>query len=329
MTAENPVNDLFPEECIDGSGPEVVNLLGKHGIRGLAYDEDSGCNPGYIFRGEAAFDHPLRCSLEHCLRTKLKGRSPIESESLKAHEEQSVTSFVQGPGGRAAAIFYPHGKSALQHPRDDVFWWLSLMQHYESPTRLIDFTRDICLALYFAIEQHDNCRNTCGEERDLIIYCFPCKNLRSPYDPDNNKCPFKLEPHFTDMNFTVGCQIGLPWMKTQTRQESFRKYLKLKRVDQSWGWDRPYHQNPRLEAQKGMFVYPYDYPNRVLEDDGDSWFVHNLRWKSNDHFNLGDSAGVLPPKRIRIYGKHSTSLSNYLSQQYGINKGTVYERYLL
>src|ERR1035438_6937225 len=33
----------------------------------------------------------------------------------------------------------------------DTFQWLSLMQHHGRPTRLIAFTDDVCVALYFAL----------------------------------------------------------------------------------------------------------------------------------------------------------------------------------
>jgi hypothetical protein len=331
MKKHNPIEALFgKDERLDGNAAAILELLGKYGIRSLAYDGDLGCNPGYIFRGEAAFDVPLRSSLERTVRKKLGDHFPIDGETLRAEELQLITCFVDGLGGRAASIFYPDGKVSPDHPKNDVFWWLSLMQHYDVPTRLIDFTRDIRLALYFAVAQHDRHLKNHGERKDLAIYCFPCKNPKDGHDPDNNKCPFKLGPSHSeiDMNKGLGCLIDLLWMKPH--QKSFEEDKIRKRDDQSWGWDQPRYQNPRLRSQKGMFVYPYDYPGSdggPLTVKGQSWLVQNLTVKTTDRCNLGGSANDWPPRRIRIDSKHAKELREHLEQVYEISKGTVYERY--
>ena len=332
----NPVQELFEEgPPLIGTPKEILAALGEYGIRNLAYDGDIGCNPGYIFRGEAAFDSPLQSSLERSLRNKLGESVPIDGETLRAEEMQIITCFVEGPGGRVATIFHPDGKVSRVHPKKDVFWWLSLMQHYndennKTPTRLLDFTRDIRLALYFAIEQHQRHLKNHREEKDLIIYCFPCKNLTES-DPTNNKCAFELKPGFTDMNLTLGCLMRLLWMKEHEDNGGFQRYLEQKRDDQTWGWDMSRHQNPRLKSQKGMFIYPYDYPGKdsPLTSTGQSWFIQNLARKTTERFNLRNSAGAWPAKRLRIPSAHAEELRAHLDQEYEISKATIYERYAL
>lgn len=328
----NPVQQFFEEDPpLNGSPKEILATLGEYGVRNLAYDGDIGCNPGYIFRGEAAFDRPLQSSLERSVRKKRGESALIDGETLRGEEMQALKSFVGGPGGRVATIFHPDGKVSHDHPRKDLFWWLSLMQHYnnedhKTPTRLLDFTRDIRLALYFAIEQHDrHLKNHC-EEKDLIIHCFPCKDLTES-DRSNNKCPFKLEPEPIDMNLAVGCLIGLSWM--EEHQIDFRRYLEQKRDDQAWGWDMPKHLNPRLKSQRGMFIYPYDYPGKdsPLTATGPSWFIQNLARKTTDRFSLRNSTEAWPGKRIRIPSTHANRLRTHLDQEYQISNATIYERY--
>jgi hypothetical protein len=127
------------------------------------------------------------------------------------------------------------------------------------------------------------------------------------------------------MNVAVGCQIGLSSMSRH--QETYKKYQELKCADRKWGWDRPSYQNPRLESQRGMFVYPYDYPERPLQRSGESWLVQNLNSKEADFFNLGEPRSDLPAQRIRIASRHAESLSEHLSTAFCINRTTIYERY--
>ncbi len=322
----NPVEKLFPEEVVTGSPEAIVEALGRYGVRSLAYDGSIGSNPGYMFRGEAAFDYPLQTSLERGVRKKLSDTDSLNSETLREEECRKITCFANGSGGRFASIFYPHGKGSRQHPNRDVFWILSLMQHYGLPTRLLDFTLDIRMALHFAIEQQSK-----TPTQDIIIYCFPCKGLKRDYDDDTNKCPFRHNGSVLDMNVAVGCQIELESMGKD--QPTFASYQTRKRPEQAWGWDRPRYQNPRLEAQRGMFVYPYDYPGKnglpPLAKNGPSWFVQALMRNAADPFNVGSAANSVPPKRLRIAGQNAKPLQTLLKEQFEICKDTVYERYSL
>src|SRR5262249_20161414 len=148
-----------------------LESLGKYGIRQFAHAGQPGRNPGYIFRGEADFKQPLQCSLERRVRRMFRTNAYLDGNALQEQEALLIRCFINGAGGRATAIFYPNGKNLIQDASNDIFWWLSLMQHYGLATRLIDFTQDIRLALYFAIEQHGRSKDSsCLLSNDLIIY---------------------------------------------------------------------------------------------------------------------------------------------------------------
>ena len=326
MSGSNPVEDLFPEECINGSAREIIKSLGKFGIRNLAYDGDAGRNPGYLFRGEADFRQPLQSSLERKLRDDLGGDTQIDKGQLKHRERELVTNFVRGDGGRVAAIIDKQRGRTISEPPSSVFWWLSVMQHYRHPTRLIDFTKDIRAALFFAIESVESSEPRNRLTDDLVVYCFPCKDLKFESDPDHNKCPFKPSHDMPaiNMHVAIGCLMELSWM--QSGEVLFKKHFG-NRNGQCWGWDRPYIQNPRIEFQRGMFVYPYDYPEHTLQKDGDSWLVQNLSAKSEDRFNMGSSSENLPALRIRMGNRHLGMLKEHLAKLHELTTATVYVDY--
>lgn len=315
--SNNPVQKFFPELIIpqDYSPEIVIETLGKYGIQNLAYGGDIGSNPGYIFRGEANWNMPLQTSLERRVRSKCPASS--FKDELKKTEQSLIRCFIEGLGGRVAGIFYPNRTHLISDVADDIFWWLALMQHYGLSTRLIDFTRDIRIALYFAIEQAEQAKKVDKIDEDLIIYCFPCLDRDGKGDFNSNKNPIKpCENYPIDMNRALGCLIELEWMEKHRIAEQ--------EANQKFGWDCPYYQNPRLKSQEGMFVYPFKYPTETSFCSRESWFVQNLDHK--DPFNLCCKNNSLPPLRIRIGNSHIPALKKILVDQYGLCKETVYER---
>lgn len=319
MSNTNIMERLFPEERVSGSASEILDSLGKHGIRSLAYDGDCGCNPGYIFRGELDFESPLQCSLERRLRSELNTGEVFATRQLQEREANLFTDFAQGDGGRVAATIDHQTGQKISQPLSDVFWWLSLMQHYGHPTRLIDFTRDIRLALFFAIEQLSSWRGKGEDERDLMIYCFPCKDMTRSDDGSSNKTPIAPSENGIDMNRAIGGLMDLAWMRKHSVTE--------KRANQLFGWDRPSYPNPRLSYQRGMFVYPYDYPQQLSKGDNQSWAVQNLLANPADYFNLGTIVNRIPAKRIRIPSGHAADLKRGLEEYFHLTSATVYVDY--
>ena len=309
MSDSTDIKTLFPETPISGNPAGILDSLSAESRRSLAYGGDLGCNPGYIFRGELDYDVPLQTSLERGLN----------GDQLRATEARLYSEFVEGDGRRVAEIIDGQNSSRHSQPASDVFWWLSLMQHYGHPTRLIDFTRDIRLAAFFAVEHWRNeskCRECCKHstvDKDLMIYCFPCKDPDHPTDPDNNKSP--IEPNRDgkiNTNDALGKQMGLEVFKGSDVGNTRQKY----------GWDRSFYENPRLKCQKGMFVNPYEYPGDSRQDTSDSWLVQNLT-RNDTHQYAKDCQ----PKRIRIPFKYAEGLEEFLKSKLHLTPATVYLDY--
>jgi FRG domain-containing protein len=93
--------------------------------------------PGWIYRGQADAKWSLRTSFERCCdrhRIKPGFRIGVEQELFREFRRAYHEHATHVPGEEA------------------VVEWLSLMQHYGGPTRLLDFTYSIYVAAYFATE---------------------------------------------------------------------------------------------------------------------------------------------------------------------------------
>lgn len=291
---------LFPAEPLGFSNADIYCRLDELGLLRLEYDEETGRNPGYLFRGELNYKTPLQSTLE---RLTLKGCESVTRSQLKQCEREIAEDFFksESEGRRVATLIAEHGNAWPPPPAIDVFWWLSLMQHYGHETRLVDFTREVRFALFLALEQYFKKPPAIAfddpRKRQLVIYCLPCHN-------ENNKLPFgpiEAKPPSPDMNKALGCAMELADM--DSHKPNFKEFYWPK-FKQSWGWDRPKFENARLRFQKGMFAYPYDDPRDmnefVLKTGEESWLYQNLRksGKNSDPFNLGGSR--LVSRRIII-----------------------------
>lgn len=92
----------------------------------------------FLYRGQADSSWPLKSSLERVI-----GNS-WSAEKAQRFEDYALQQF------RSKFHLYDHENS---HPTSKLAW-LSVMQHYGVPTRLLDFTESPYIALYFALESY-------------------------------------------------------------------------------------------------------------------------------------------------------------------------------
>lgn len=92
----------------------------------------------YVFRGQANADWPLVPSLTRQAKSlDLAREKLVEIEALLMHDF------------RAAAHGLPEA-SIVRELADLARWW-GVMQHHRAPTRLLDWTRSLYVATYFAV----------------------------------------------------------------------------------------------------------------------------------------------------------------------------------
>lgn len=93
----------------------------------------------YVFRGQSNAAWDLQSTLERIIGKKWS------AQQARKFEDYSLNTFQSKY----------HIYSGTEHLPKSKLSWLSVMQHYGVPTRLIDFTTSPYVALYFALESYD------------------------------------------------------------------------------------------------------------------------------------------------------------------------------
>jgi hypothetical protein len=105
----------------------------------------------FIYRGHADSSWKLESTLERTIGDNWS------SELAKKFEDHYLNLFKSKY----------HIYNGNEHEPKSKLAWLSVMQHYGAPTRLIDFTESPYIALYFALEAYDPLL-----KNDLSIYAI-------------------------------------------------------------------------------------------------------------------------------------------------------------
>lgn len=186
-----------------------------------------------------------------------------------------------------------------ENPKTNTFWYLSVMQHYRAPTRLVDFTADFWTAVFFAFD--GNVSGKCS-----AIYRLKCKN-EDKYDLGGNKLPKnkKSEPRWfgakkVDTNQLLGHLIGYGNFAPRCLQDD----PLWAKPTQVFGWDRPAVQNPRVRRQTGYFVYNLDVAKTLEEEIADSVNTEIVKFVID--------ASLREPIRKELTKRNHTPLTTYL-----------------
>jgi hypothetical protein len=180
--------------------------------------EKINCYPNnFAFRGQAESDWGLQSTLE---------RMVPNSQERGRFEERSLEQFK--------AKFKLYSKD-MDSPEKKLSW-LSLMQHYGVPTRLLDFTTSPYVALYFAIESLAP-----AKDGFFSIYAIDCSALVE------NSCKHVLA---RDRGFEKYSDHKIFY---KTCENAFEDVLDVRSYDVLWFVD-PIQINNRLEKQSGTFL---------------------------------------------------------------------------
>lgn len=133
--------------------------------------------PRWVFRGQADAKWPIKSSYEHEILDKIPHSEIFTEAELFARERSMLQRFKQIDRGKIDVTPQTDGE------------WMSLLQHYGCPTRLVDFTLSPLIALYFAI----NAKNVDVPNQDFAVWAVRNKFHKSFVDEKN--CNFLTPIH--------------------------------------------------------------------------------------------------------------------------------------
>lgn len=147
-----------------------------------------------VYRGHTDFNWILRAKLfrdPHIQPENLKGDNPSEveeqllTEHLKMEEAHSLEHRLFHDFSRYLYAYRPDlictvSEDEKSNTRAMQEWrQLSIAQHYGLPTRFLDFTTNVLVALFFAVEEPVTRRETTKgqfEEQDSAVWCIEVPN---------------------------------------------------------------------------------------------------------------------------------------------------------
>jgi hypothetical protein len=151
MNREQKTKELIKELTIEKQSWDELQKLyngqsNKEGERGLNFSKPSEDNNLWIFRADKIDKNdeykPPKTALE-----KAFDEYGITVDKKKTEREKEIIREFQ----RKAALYINP-----EPDKNDILEWLSLMRHYEAPTRLLDWTYSFFIAVYFALAENLN-----------------------------------------------------------------------------------------------------------------------------------------------------------------------------
>jgi hypothetical protein len=181
----------------------------------------------WIFRGESDANWELKSSLhrafEEAQEIHTNGKGKTKKLDKISHEQVMIDRF------KCNAHLYLNNLPT----KDDTLSWLSLMQHYGAPTRLLDFKFSPYVALFFALEtgkseaaiyliNHDSIKND-DDTLSGIDRLESYSNILTPQKAQEHSYLLAFEPTFSNQRLLA--QQGL-FVASNTLAESHGEILK-------------------------------------------------------------------------------------------------------
>lgn len=199
------------------------------------------------FRGHTRADYKLLPSLLRAFPQPDRGRGPKFSKIERRIKESVVF--------KESDLFWEFSARARElHGVLDEDWdILFAMQHYGTPTRLLDWTETLAVALYFAVLGVDETKpvdeqgNQIGDQKRFIPP--PCVWVLNPYKLNEHSWPI------TGGESDMVAPVNLGWDEKEGEYYTYSDLLSIGRMD--WDWPvsiYPRQRNARIHAQQAWFT---------------------------------------------------------------------------
>lgn len=183
----------------------------------------------HFFRGQADAAWNLESSLERVL-----GQTWC-ADNARKHEDYSIRTFK--------SKFHLYDRENAE-PKTKLAW-LSIMQHYGVPTRLLDFTESPYVALYFALEMYDSNKNNSFavygiDYTDVMTRSINHVQSKNPEFKETRQSIFEKQDDVFDSYIDV-CNYNIAWIT------------------------EPSQLNSRLDRQSGSFILSANSGNKIQD----------------------------------------------------------------
>jgi len=187
----------------------------------VALDNQFSGTEMWAFRGQNCLEFPTTSLERHCKDLGLKGARCVDLEV------KLIRDFARR---------YHLYSGTMPPPKGHTLEWLSLLRHYGTPTRLVDFTYSLFVAVHFALE---------AAETSAVVWAVNLKRLFS-----------EAEKHIAT-RMTDG-RSRIEEFRQKRDGAEFRALFMNKSPFRFVYSTNPIRLNERLTNQQGLFLVPGD-----------------------------------------------------------------------
>lgn len=211
------------------------------------FDLQCRCLNAFVYRGQPDHNFPVLSSLERAIKMM---HPYLKDQSVFALTERQMLKEFKWK-------FPLYGTNAPE--ATDHLEWLAIMQHFGAPTRLIDVTRSLFIAAYFATANFNN--------RESAIWGFNSGKITEPAFM-NYRSEFETNSCAMDELFAYSKKLGNHYIDKNLDKDL---PMSLLLVD-------PQRANERILNQQALFITQSDI-KKPFEDHLQANIKQNQTWK--------------------------------------------------